>query len=248
MEGKFNSGLMSIINNLKGSCEMIKLSDDNQLLYNQILSLIKLLPNNGEYFDYFSELCQTKEDIFTEVSYYEEKMGISINLLPNNMLLDSAIKILMQTGIYDYYSNSLFLKYMMIVGNCSRQKLYMDNLDEHIKKLKIAIDQQNDLKCELSSINYTPIGFTAESINIKPINGPQNVENCEKIINLTKKIFELEHKQVEVSKVLSEIKNGQKKKYRGLPPNIEQAMVAIQLAEKNMKIVSKKLIEKLENS
>ncbi|XP_050441818.1 uncharacterized protein LOC126846457 isoform X1 [Adelges cooleyi] len=245
---KLNSGMLSIINNFKACSEKIKLCEDNRLLYNEINYLIKLLPNQGEYFDYFTEILKIYEENNNEQSYYQKKMGISVNSIPTIVNLDISAKILQQTGIDDYNSNSLFMKYMSMIEKCNRQKLSIDVLDENIKKLRTAIEQQNDLKCELSNINYVPVGFTAETIKIKPINSLQDIQNCDNIIQLVKKISEMENNQVEISKKVLELSAEQKKQYRGLPPNMEQAMKAVQYAEKTMKTLSKKLVEKLENN
>lgn len=134
---------------------------------------------------------------------------------------------------------------MSIIEICDEQKKFVDDIDEHINKLKIEIEQQNDLKCELSNISYVPTGYTAELIDIKPIEKIQTVNNCEEIIELVKKIDDIKKKQADICKETSELKSEQKKMYHGLPPNMDQAIMAVQIAEKTMKTMSKKLMEEL---
>ncbi|KAL5244928.1 hypothetical protein ACI65C_012338 [Semiaphis heraclei] len=242
---KLNMGMKSILNEFEVSCNKVKQLKDNKELCSQMEYILKTLSNEGEKNDYASQLSNFKESVKNEQLFYFNKTGISHNFLSKNVQLESAAIILQETGIDDYNTSSLFTKYMSMIEKCNKQKEFIDDIDEHLNKLKIVIEQQNDLKCELSNINYSPVGYTAEPINIKPIKSTQTVENCEEIVTLVKKITDIEKKQEEIHSATSELKSEQKKMYHGLPPNMDQAMMAVQIAEQAMKAITKKLMEKL---
>lgn len=242
---KLNMGMRSILSEFEVSCNKIKQLKDNQELQNQMEYIIKTLSIEGQDNDYATNISNFKEIVKNEQLFYLNKTGISIDSLSKNVQLESAANILQETGNDDYNASSIYTKYMSIIKKCKKQKEFIDDIDDHLNKLKIVIDQQNDLKCELSNINYSPVGYTPEPIIIKPIESIQTVDNCDEIVKLIKKITEIENKQVEICSKTSELKSEQKKLYHGLPPNMEQAMMAVQIAEQTMKSVSKKLMEKL---
>lgn len=242
---KLNMGMKSIVSGFEVSCEKVKQLKDNKELYNQMIYIVNKLSIEGESNDYATQLTNFKKALKNEQLFYFNKTGISQNFLPEDVRLESAAKILQETGIEDYNASSLFTKYLSMVEKCNKQKDFIEDIDEHINKLKVIIDQQNDLKCELSNINYSPVGYTAEPINIKPIESIQTVDNCDKIVKLIKKITDIEKKQEEICLETSELKSEQKKMYHGLPPNMDQAMIAVQTAEQAMKAITKKLMEKL---
>lgn len=242
---KLNMGMKSIVSEFEVSCDKAKQLKDNKELYNQMKYTVKKLSIEGESIDYATQLSNFSEALKNEQLFYFNKTGISQNFLSRDVQLESAANILQETGIDDYNASSLFTKYLSMIEKCNKQKEFIDDIDEHLNKLKMIIEQQNDLKCELSNINYSPIGYTAEPINIKPIESIQTVDNCDEIVKLVKKITDIEKKQEEICSETSELKSEQKKLYHGLPPNMDQAMMAVQIAEQTMKAITKKLMEKL---
>lgn len=244
---KLNAGVKSIVNDLEVSCDKIKALGNNQELYDLMQNIIKSLSTKGENIDYATKISNIEESINNEQSFYLNKTGISLSILPENKLLESAANILQETGIDDYKSNSLFLKYMDMVEKCNKQKEFIDDIDEHMDKLKKVIELQNDLKCELSNISYTPVGYIPKPINVESNEGDLCFDNCKEIVELVKKIVDIEKKQVDVCTKISELKAQQKKMYHGLPPNMEQTIIAVQLVEEQKKSISKKLIEKLDS-
>ncbi|XP_022176762.1 uncharacterized protein LOC111038125 isoform X1 [Myzus persicae] len=242
---KLNMGMKSIVNEFKISCDKVKQLKDNKELFNQMEFTVKTLSIEGENDDYATQFSNFKEAVKNEQSFYFNKTGITHNFLSKNEQLESAANILQETGIDDYNASSIFTKYLSMIEKCNKQKEFIDDIDEHLNKLKIVIEQQNDLKCELSNINYSPVGYTAEPINIKPIKSIQTVDDCDEIVKLVKKITDIEKKQEEIYSATSELKSEQKKMYHGLPPNMDQAMMTVQIAEQAMKAISKKLMEKL---
>lgn len=242
---KLNAGLKSIINELEVSRDKVKLLEDNHELYNEIQCIVKSLLDDVENINCATQILNLHESLKNEKLFYLSKTGISVNTLPENIQLQTATDILLETGIDDYNSNSLFSKYMSMIEKCSKEKELMDDIDQCINKLKIVTEQQNDLKCGLSNITYMPVGYTAELIPVKSIENVQINENCAKIVELMKKIANIEKKQLDICKAIAEMKSEQKKMYHGLPPSMDKAIMAVQIAEKTMKSVSKKLVEKL---
>lgn len=244
---KLNSGVKTIVSDVEVCCDKIKALGDNNELYDQMQNIIKSLSTKGENIDFATKISNIEESVNNEQSFYLNKTGVSLSVLPENKLLESAANILLETGIDDYKSNSLFIKYMDMIENCKKQKDLNDDIDEHIDKLKKVIELQNDLKCELSNINYSPVGYIPKPINIKTNEGGPCVDNCKEIVELVKKIADIEKKQADVCTKTSELSALQKKMYHGLPPNMDQAIMAVQLAEQQMKSITKKLIEKLDS-
>lgn len=240
-----NAGMTSLVSELEASCNKVKSMEGNEELYNQMHSIIELISTEVKDVDYVTQISNIEESNKTKQHFYLSKTGIDLNALPENSLLESTTNILQEIGIDDYRSTSLFSKYMSMIEKFTKQKEVMDDINEHIKNLKIVIEQQNDLKCELSNITYTPVGYTAEPIYINSIESVNTVTNCDKIVNLVKKIDEIEKKQEDIYKKTSELKAEQKKMYHGLPPSMDQAIKAVQIAEQTMKSMSKKLAEKL---
>lgn len=234
-----------ILDEFQVSCDNVKLLDDNEDLYNQMQHILKSILIEGEDINYATDFSNLIESVKKEQSFYLNKTGFSLNDLSENSLLESAANILQETGIDDYNSDSLFLKYMSMIEKSNMQTNYINEISEHINKLKIIIDLQNDLKFEVSNITYTPIGYTAQPIDIDKIENTSVDLNCKKIIDLVKKIDNIEKKDMFVCEETLKLKSDQKKMYHGLPPNMDQAILAIQLAEKTMKSMSKQLIEKL---
>ncbi|XP_008187544.1 uncharacterized protein LOC103310595 [Acyrthosiphon pisum] len=182
---KLNMGMKSILSEFEVSCDKAKQLKDNKELYNQMKYTVKKLSIEGESHDYATQLSNFKEALKNEQLFYFNKTGISQNFLSKDVQLESAAKILQETG------------------------------------------------------------YTAEPINIKPIESIQTVDNCDEIVKLVKKITDIEKKQEEICSETSELKSEQKKMYHGLPPNMDQAMMAVQIAEQAMKAITKKLMEKL---
>ncbi|XP_025194329.1 uncharacterized protein LOC112593951 [Melanaphis sacchari] len=242
---KLNMGMKSIVNEFEVSCDRIKQLKDNNELYNQMEHIVNTLSIEKENNNYASKILNFKESVDNEKLFYSNKTGISLNFLSKNEQLEYAANILQETGIDDYNTNSIFTKYLSIIERCNKQKELIDDIDEYLNKLKIVIEQQNDLKCELSSIKYSPVGYSAEPINIKPIENIQTVDNCDAIVELVKKVTDIEKKQEKICLETSKLKSAQKKTYHGLPPNMDQAMMAVQIAEQTMKSITKKLMEKL---
>lgn len=242
---KYNMGMKSIITEFEVSCDKVKQLKGNKELYNQMEYIAKTLSIEGENNNYATKLSSFKESVENEQLFYFNKTGTSFNILSKNLQLESAANILQETGIDDYNTSSIFTKYMSMIEKCNKQKEFIDDIDEHLNKLRIIIEQQNDLKCELSNINYSPVGYIAEPINIKTIDSTQTVENCDEIVKLVKKINDIEKKQEKICSETSDLKSEQKKMYHGLPPNMDQAMMAVQIAEQTMKSLTKKLMEKL---
>jgi len=243
---KLNVGIKSIVNKVQQSCDKVKLLEGNDELYNQMQYIVKSLLSKEEDIDYATKLLNLEESLKNERSFYLNKTGISLNTLPNNVQLESAAKILQETGIdNDYNSNCLFTKYMSMIEKCMKENEFIDDIDKHINKLKLIIEQQDDLKYELSNIAYKPETYTNESVNITPIENVQSIDNCDKIIELIKKIAEIENELVDISNETSKLKSEQKKIYHELPPNMDQATMAVQIAERTMNSISKKLVEKL---
>jgi len=242
---KLNMGMKSIVSEFEVSRDKVKQLKDNNELLNQMEYTVKNVSIQGENNDYATQILNFKESVKNEQLFYSNKTGISLHFLSTNEHIEPAANILQETGIDDYNSSSLFTKYSSMIEKCSKQKQFIDDIDEHLNKLKTIVDQQNDLKCELSNINYSPVGYTAEPINIKPIESIQTLDNCDEIVKLVKKITEIEKKQVEICSETSELKSEQKKLYHGLPPNMDQAMMAVQIAEQTLKSITKKLMEKL---
>lgn len=242
MADKLNSGMKSILSKFKDSCSKLEQLEGNKELCNQIQYILK---TEEENIDYATKISNLEESIKNEQSFYLNKTGISTNILSKNIQLESASKMLQEAGIDDYNSNSLFTKYMSMIEICNKQKKFIDDIDEHINKLKVEIEQQDDLKCELSNITYIPMGYTAVPIDIKPNEKVQTVDNYEEIVELVKKIANIKKKQVDICKEASELKSKQRKLYHGLPPNIDQAKMAVQITEQTMKSISKKLMEKI---
>lgn len=240
-----NVGMKSIVSDLEDSCNKLKSMEGNEELYKQMHSIIQLLSNEVENINYATQISNVEEFIQNKQAFYLNKIGINLNALPENSLLESTSNILQEIGIDDYRSTSLFTKYMSIIEKYTKEKEVIDDINEHINNLKIVIDQQNDLKCELTNMTYKPIGYTAELDYINSIESVQTVTNCDKIVELLKKIDDIEKKQANIGKETSELKAEQKKIYHGLPPNMDQAIKAVQIAEQTMKSVSKKLAEKL---
>lgn len=246
MESKLNNGIKSIINDFKISCDKIKLLECNEDFYNQIQDVLKSIKNEEENIDYATEISNLNESITNEQSFYLNKIGFSLNDLPNNSLLESAANILQETGIYDYNSNSLLNKYISMIEVGKKKKELVDNIDEHINKLKTVIDQQNDLKFELSNKTYTPIGYKAKEINMDLVENVTIDLYHEKIIELVRKIDDIETKDMAICEEIEKLKSNQKKIYYGLPPNMDQTMIAVKMAEQTLKSISKQIIEKLE--
>lgn len=244
---QLNTGMKSILSELEVCCDKIKSLEDNKELYNQMQHTVKSLTTKGENIDYANKISNLEELIQSKQLFYLNKTGISLEILPEKNHLEFAAKILQEIGIDDYNSNSLFIKYMELIEKCKKQKQFVDDIDEHINNLKKVIERQNDLKCELSSINYSPIGSTAKPVDIKLDQSIQCVENRDEIVELVKNIADIEKKQIDVCNEISELKTKQKKLYHELPPSMDQAIMAVQSAEQSMKSISKKLIEKLEN-
>lgn len=242
MADKLNSGVKSILSKFKDGCIKLKLLEGNEELCNQIQYILK---TEGENNDYATKILNLEESLKNEQLFYLNKTGISSNALPKNIQLETASKILQEAGIDDYNSDSLFTKYMSMIEMCNKQKNIIDDIDEHINKLKLEIEQQNDLRCELSNITYIPIGYTAEPIDIKPIEKVKTVNNYEEIVELVKKISDIKKKQIDICKETSELKSEQQKMFHGLPPNMDHANMAVQIAEQTMKSMSKKLVEKI---
>lgn len=242
---KLNAGFKSIVRLLEVTCDKIKLLGDNQELYDEMQFIVKSLLNEEQYIDCATKILALQDSVKNEKSYYLNKTGMSLDNLPENTRLESSANILLETGVTDYNSVSLFTKYMSMIEKCIKEKDFVNNIDECINKLKIATEQQNDLKYELSHISYTLVGYTSEPIPVKPIESVQIDDNRDKIIKLMKKIDDIEKKQAEVCKATSNLKLEQKKMYHGLPPSVEKATIAVQMAEKSMKAVSKKIVEKL---
>ncbi|XP_060837168.1 uncharacterized protein LOC132919518 [Rhopalosiphum padi] len=242
---KLNLGMKSIISEFQVSCDKIKQLKHNNEFYNKMEHIVKTLSNEGENNNYATKILNFKESVENEKLFFSNKTGISFDFLSKNVQLEYAANILQETGIDDYNANSIFTKYLSVIEKCNKQKELIDDIDEYLNKLKIVIEQQNDLKCELSNINYSPVGYIAEPINIKPIESIQTVDDCDAIVKLVKKITDIEQKQEKIYSETSELKSAQKKMYHGLPPNMDQAMMAVQIAEQTMKSVTKKLMEKL---
>lgn len=242
---KLNAGMKAIVNKLEVNCHKIKQLEGNDELYNQFQNIVKTIKNNDENIDHASKMSNCEDSCNSLESFYLNKTGVSFDALAENVQLETAANILLETGVDDYNSNSLFTKYMSIIEKCAEEKQSIDDIDEYINKLKEVIEQQNELKSELSHITYTPIGYTAKPISEEPIETVDIDDECDNIMQLIKKISELEKKQADVCKTASELKSEQKKNYHGLPPNLEQAAMAVQIAERTMKSVSKKLAEKL---
>jgi len=133
MEDKLNSGMKLILRKFEESGNKLKLLEGNKELYNQMQYILK---TEGDDINYFTKISNLEESIKNEQSFYLNKMGISSNTLPENIQLESASKILQEAGIDDYNSNSLFTKYMSIIEICDEQKKLVDDIDEHINKLK----------------------------------------------------------------------------------------------------------------
>lgn len=242
---KLNTGMKSILSEFKDSCDKVQNLEDNNELYNEMQAILKSLSTEEENTDYGSRILNLDESVKNEQSFYLNKTGTSLKTLPSNLHLDSASKILQETGVDNYNSSSLFTKYMSMIEKCKKQKEFVDDIDENINKLKILIEQQNELKCELSNLTYNPVGYTAELVDITPTDSEQTIENSKQIIELIKKIADFEKKNADICKETSDLKLEQKKSYHGLPPSLEQATIAVQMAEKTMKSVSKQLVEKL---
>lgn len=242
---KLNMGMKSIVSEFKVSCDKVKQLKDNNELYNQMEYIVNTLSIEGENNNYATNILNFKESVENEKLFYSNKTGSSLNFLSKNEQLEYATNILQETGIDDYNANSIFTKYLSIIEKCNKQKELIDDIDEYLNKLKIVIEQQNDLKCELSNINYSPVGYIAEPISIKSIDTIQTVDNCDAIVKLVKKITDIENKQEKICSETSELKSTQKKIYHGLPPNMDQALMAVQMAEQTMKSITKKLMEKL---
>lgn len=243
-EDKLNAGFKSIIRQLEVSCDKIKLLEDNEELYNEMHHVAESLLNKESNIDCATKIQTLQNSVKNEKLYYFKKTGISPDNLIKNTLLESAVNILLETGIDDYNSTSLFTKYMSMIEKCTKENDVINDIDECINKLKIATEQQNDLKCELSHLTYAPVSYTSEPIPIESSKNVQIDNNCDKIIKLIKKIKDIEKKQADICKATSELKSEQKM-YHGLPPSIEKATMAVQMAEKSLKAVSKKLVEKL---
>lgn len=242
---KLNMGMKSIVSEFKISCDKVKQLKDNNELYNQMEYIVNTLSIEGENNNYATKILNFKESVENEKLFYSNKTRSSFNILSTNEQLEYAANILQETGIDDYNANSIFTKYLSIIEKCNKQKELIDDIDEYLNKLKIVIEQQNDLKCELSNINYSLVGYIAEPINIKPIDSIQTVDNCDAIVKLVKQITDIENKQEKIYSKTSELKSTQKKIYHGLPPNMDQALMAVQIAEQTMKSITKKLMEKL---
>jgi len=243
---KLNLGIKSIVRKIQNSCDKIKLLEGNDELCNQMQCIVKFLSDEGEDIDYATKILNLEESLKNEQSFYLNKTGISLNTLPNNIQLESTANILQEAGIDDdYYSNCLFTKYMSIIEKCKKENEFIDDIDKHINKLKLIIEQQDELKCKLSNITYKPVCYTDEPINITPIESVQTIDNCENIIELIKNIADMENKLTDISKETSELRSEHKRIYHELPPNMDQATMAVQIAEQTMKSVSKKLVEKL---
>lgn len=238
-----NEGMKSIVHELKIAHDKLQKCEDNQDLCNQIQCILKYLSTENDNINYATDILNLKESIKNELSFYLNKTGTSSNTLSENSELDLAAKILQEIGIDDYKSSCLFTKFMSMIEKCNKKKECIDEIDEHINKLKIMIEQQNDLKCELSNITYSPVGLTTELINVKPMNQVQPIGNCEKIVKLIKKIADVENKHVDICKETSKLKLEQNKLYHGLPPNLEQATIAVQMAEKSLNSMSKQFSE-----
>jgi len=242
---KLNMGIKSIASEVQHSCDKLKLLGGNDELYDQMQCIVKSLLAEGEAVGFATKMLNHEESLKNEQSFYLNKTGISLNTLPSNEQLEIAAKILQETGIDDYYSDCLFTKYMSMIEKCKKENEFIDNIDENINKLKLVIEQQ-DLKCELSNVPNKLFGYMDEPININPIENVQTVDNCEQIVELVKKIADIEKKLTDISKKTSELKSEKKKIYHELPPNMDKATLAVQIAEQTMKSVSKKLVEKLE--
>lgn len=243
---KLNKGIKSIASEVHRSCDKVKLLGGNNELYNQMQSILKALSAEGEDVDFATKILNHEECLKNEQSFYLNKTGISFNTLPNNIQLELAANILQETGIDDYYSDCLFIKYISMIEKCKKENKLIDDIDESINKLKLVIEQQDDLKCELSNIINKPFDYMDKPINITPIDSVQTVDNWEQIVELIKKIADVENKLTDISKKTSELKSEKKKIFHGLPPNMDQATLAVQIAEQTMKSISKKLVEKLE--
>lgn len=242
---KFNVGMKSIVSELEDMCNKVKLLKGNEGLYNEIQCIIQSLSTQGEKNDYATGILNLEKSLQEEQSWYMDKTGISISTLPENSELTTAIKILQETGIHNYNSSSLFTHYMSIVEKFNKNKEIIDGIDEQISKLKIVIDQQNDLKSELCGVTYTPVGYIAKPIDINPINNFHKIDDCEKIMDLVRKIHDIEIKQEDICNKVSNLKSEQLKMYHGLPPNLEQATIAVNTIENKKKTISKQLMDQL---
>lgn len=240
---KINAGIKSIASELKTSCEKVKLLEGNEEFHNQMQCVYKSLSTENENNDYASEMLNL-EDLVNEQSFYLNKTGVSVNTL-ENIPLDYAANILQETGIDDYNSNSLFTKYLSTIEKCNEKKKFIDGIDELINKLKIVIEQQNDLKCNLSNISYLPVGYTAKPIDTELIKSIETVDNYKKIVEVVKNIADIEKNQTNICKQISELKSEQNKMFHGLPPNVDQATMAVQITEQKMKSMSKQLVDKI---
>lgn len=245
-EEKLNAGMKSILNDLEVACDELKLLDDNDELFNQLQSIAKSLSTEVENGDYIKNILKLKESVKSEQLFYLNKTGISFDTLLENAYLETAANILLETGVYDYHSTNLFLEYMSIAKKCEKQKKFIDDVDERINQLKIVIEKQKDAKHELSNIHFSPVELTYEPIQINSIDSVQPIENCKEIVELLKKIDDIEKKQADICAKSSALKSEQKKMYHGLPPNMDQALMAVKIAEETMKSVSKELVKKLE--
>jgi hypothetical protein len=245
-EEKLNAGMKSILNDLEVACDKLKLLDGNDELYNELQDMAKSLSTEVENGDYVKNILKLKESVKSEQLFYLNKTGISFDTLLENEYLETAANILLETGVYDYSSTTLFLEYMSMIEKYEEQKKFIDDVDERINQLKIVIEKQNDTKRELSNIHFSPAEFTFEPIQINPIKSVQPIENRKEIVELLKKIDDIEKKQAYICEKTATLKSEQKKLYHGLPPNMDQALMAVKIAEETMKSVSKELVKKLE--
>lgn len=242
---KLNAGLKSIISEFEKSCNKVKLLEGNEDLYHQMQCVVKSLSTQGEKNDFATEFLNLEKSLQEEHSWYMDKTGISISTLPENSELTTAVKILQETGVHNYNSDSVFINYMSIIEKCKNKKKLIDDIDKQISKLKIAIDQQNDLKSELCNVTYTPVGYTAKPIHINSIKDFHLIDDYEKIIDLVKKIHDIEVKQADICDEVSKLKSEQLKMYHGLPPNEAQATMAVRAIEDRKKTISKQLMDQL---
>lgn len=245
---KLNAGVKSIINNIEASCDKIKALEDNKKLHDQMQRVIDSLSTKGENIDYAAKISNIEELVKNERSFFLKKTGVSPSNLLETKSLEDAAKILQEAGIDDYKSNSLYMILMDIIETHSKQKKLIYDVDEYIHKIKKVADLQDDLISELSMINYSLVCFKPKQLNITPKNGiNKTLENRNEIVEKVKQLSDLEKKQMDVCKKTTELKEQQKKLYHGLPPNLEQTTMAVRLAEQQMKSITKKLIEKLNN-
>lgn len=245
-EEKLNAGMKLILSDLENACDKVKLIDGNDEFYNYLQNVAKSLSTEVENGDYVKNILKLQEYVKNERLFYLNKTGISFDTLLENEQLEAAANILLETGIHNYNSRSLFLEYMSMGEKCKKQKQVIDDVDEQINKLKIVIEKQKDTKRELFNMHLSSVEYTIKPIKLNPIESVKPIENCKEIVELLKKIDDIEKKQADISEETSKLKSEQKKMYHGLPPYMDQALMAVKITEETMKSISKELVKKLE--